>query len=46
MTERPAGSRYFAYDDERAALWVRGLPMPVYQTIFHDDAARVLRLGA
>lgn len=36
----------YPYDEERAALWARGLPMPVYQKIFHDNAARVLRLGA
>jgi uncharacterized protein len=36
----------YPYDEERAALWARGLPMPVYRKIFRDNAARLLRLGA
>ncbi|MBI3104211.1 MAG: amidohydrolase [Candidatus Rokubacteria bacterium] len=32
------------YEDEREALWMRDLPMPVYQKIFRDNAARLLGL--
>jgi hypothetical protein len=32
----------YPYDEEREALWMRDLPMAVYQKIFHDNAARLL----
>jgi len=32
------------YEDERDALWMRDLPMPVYRKIFRDNAARLLGL--
>lgn len=32
----------YPYDDERDALWLRDLPMPVYRKIFHDNGARLL----
>ncbi len=34
----------YSYEEEREALWMRDLPMPVYQKIFHDNAARLLGL--
>jgi hypothetical protein len=34
----------YPYEDERDALWMRDLPMPVYRKIFHDNAARLLGL--
>jgi hypothetical protein len=35
----------YAYEDERDALWMRALPMPVYRKIFHDNAARLLGIS-
>ncbi|OGK81866.1 MAG: hypothetical protein A2X52_21270 [Candidatus Rokubacteria bacterium GWC2_70_16] len=32
------------YEDERDALWMRDLALPVYQKIFRDNAARLLGL--
>jgi predicted TIM-barrel fold metal-dependent hydrolase len=32
----------YPWEDERDALWMRDLPLPVYQKIFHDNAARLL----
>lgn len=35
----------YPYEDEREALWRRGLPEAVYRKIFHDNAARLLGLA-
>jgi len=32
----------YPYEEERDALWLRDLPLPVYRKIFHDNAARIL----
>jgi predicted TIM-barrel fold metal-dependent hydrolase len=32
----------WTYEEEREALWARGLPIGVYRKIFHDNAARLL----
>ncbi len=34
----------YPYEEEREALWLRALPMPVYRKIFRDNAARLLGL--
>jgi len=34
----------YPYEEERVALWLRDLPLPVYQKIFHDNAAALLGL--
>ena len=34
----------YPYEEERVALWLRDLPLPVYQKIFHDNAAALLDL--
>jgi predicted TIM-barrel fold metal-dependent hydrolase len=35
----------YPYDEEREALWLRDLPLPVYRKIFHDNAAALLELS-
>ncbi|HEV2053796.1 MAG TPA: amidohydrolase family protein [Methylomirabilota bacterium] len=35
----------YAYEEEREALWLRDLPLPVYRKIFHDNAAALLGLA-
>ena len=35
----------YPYEEEREALWLRDLPLPVYRKIFHDNAASLLGLG-
>ena len=34
----------YPYEEEREALWLRDLPLPVYRKIFHDNAAALLGL--
>jgi len=34
----------YPYEEERVALWLRDLPLAVYQKIFHDNAAALLGL--
>lgn len=34
----------YPYEEERDALWLRDLPLPVYRKIFHDNAAALLGL--
>ena len=34
----------YPYEEEREALWLRDLPRPVYDKIFHDNAALLLGL--
>ncbi|MDP2702066.1 MAG: amidohydrolase family protein, partial [Candidatus Rokubacteria bacterium] len=35
----------YPYEEEREALWLRDLPLPVFRKIFHDNAAALLRLA-
>lgn len=35
----------YPYEEEREALWLRDLPLPVFRKIFHDNAAALLGLG-
>jgi predicted TIM-barrel fold metal-dependent hydrolase len=35
----------YPYEEEREALWLRDLPLPVYRKIFHDNAAALLELS-
>ncbi len=35
----------YPYEEERDALWLRDLPLPVYRKIFHDNAARLLGIA-
>jgi predicted TIM-barrel fold metal-dependent hydrolase len=35
----------YPYEEEREALWLRDLPRPVYDKIFHDNAALLLGLS-
>jgi uncharacterized protein len=35
----------YPYEEEREALWLRDLPLPVYRKIFHDNAARILGIA-
>ena len=35
----------YPYEEEREALWLRDLPLPVYRKIFHDNAAALLGLA-
>lgn len=35
----------YPYEEERLALWLRELPLPVYRKIFHDNAAALLGLA-
>lgn len=34
----------YPYEEEREALWLRDLPLPVFRKIFHDNAAALLSL--
>ena len=35
----------YPYEEEREALWLRDLPLPVFRKIFHDNAAALLGLA-
>jgi predicted TIM-barrel fold metal-dependent hydrolase len=35
----------YPYEEEREALWLRDLPLPVYRKIFRDNAAALLGVG-
>jgi hypothetical protein len=35
----------YPYEEEREALWLRDLPLPVFSKIFHDNAAALLGLA-